>query len=596
MDTTGFSREHYYLGKLFTMPDSSGGKRAIAISASHELMVVSAFTILVGGAFMAWWIIIAVTIPMVTPKKARECETVKHVATWAITEPLQAAYIMVKICYHIFAKKFSKPKTTSTTHTGSEDSISMPATQQWSELLTAFVIMLLALAIGMGSIVSGIYLPSKLVIGHVAPVNETMVFTPHIWSPVHMPDLLRVLAVVSSKSVGRAVSSIDSSGAEMEAQLAKHVIVTQVEAEKGPDGEEGYNINYTFQVNSYDMGLQHLHGLSVSITGKCSFEYGWYEGSHLSDRDNQSDRIDVYTLFNTYSNIQVPVRGQQREPLVLFDIRNWNESFSGDPPRIPFAVLPMTQGRPSLSPSGDPWYFTGPSNASSDFISSEVRPGRPPLQCNEERAWNYRGSYLGPDIAFYVYDKRAQTITHIRKTGTHIPDIPLGIWKLLVMSPFGTVGEAFMVQRAGRLESSTRTLVDLMNGTLAFDAASASAYLDVRRMAFASYLIWRNVLRDAALHYVGVKQLNLLDEVRNDMKDQDSGNPLPGTGDFVVPSDNVSTLRLEVVAGIPSVVAFSWITVWVVTFLKRRRCTESCVSMPSTSMEAAVTVVKSQPK
>ncbi|KAF8476779.1 hypothetical protein BDZ91DRAFT_757410 [Kalaharituber pfeilii] len=596
MDTTGFSREHYYLGKCFTMPDSSGGKRAIAISASSDLMVVSAYTILVGAAFMAWWIIIAVIIPIITPKKVHESEAVKLVATWTITEPLQAAYIMAKLCCGIVAKKFSKIKTASTTRPGSEDSFKIPDTQGWSELLISFIIMLLALGIVMGGIVSGIYLPDKLIIGHVAPVNEMMVFTPPFDKVFDMElDLLRVSAVVSSKKVGRAISSIDSSGSEMEAQLAERVIVTQSGREKGPDGEEGYNISYTFQVNSYDMGLQHLHGLSFNITGKCFFQYGWYKGPHLSDRDNQSDRMDVYTIFNTYSNIQVPVRTEQIEPLIFLDFRDWNESFSGEAPKVPFAVLPRTQGRASLSTSWDPWYLTESYNDSSIF--SEIRPGRPPLQCNEERAWNYRGSYLGPDIAFIVFDNSSKKTSRIRRTGMHIPDIPPGIWTLLAMPPLGTGGAVLLLQRAGRLESSTRALVDLMDGTWAFDAASASAYLDIRRMAFASYLTWRNMLRDAALHYVGVKQLGLLDKVRNDVRYRDSGKPLPGTGDFVVSSANVSTLRLAAVTGIPAVVVFSWIVVWVVTFLKRRRRTEPWVSMTSTSVaNLEKAVVESEPK
>ncbi|KAF8476780.1 hypothetical protein BDZ91DRAFT_787375 [Kalaharituber pfeilii] len=589
MDTTGFSREHYYLGKLFTMPDSSGGKRAIAISASHELMVVSAYTILVGGAFMAWWIIIAVSIPMVTPKKVRECEVVKPVATGAITEPLRAAFIMAKICYHIVAKKFSKPKTASTTYTGSEDSISMGDRQEWSQLLIAFVIMLSALVIVIASVVSGIYLPRKLVIGHVAPVNEMMVFIPPFKGPSNVShDYLRIYAVVTSKSVGWAASSLDSSGTSMEARLAEHVDVKKIEGPRGPGGEEGYNVSYSFQVNSYDMGLQHLHDLSVNITGTCSFEYGWYEGLHVSGGHNQSDNIDMYTIFNTYTNIRVPVRVEQTEPRVFFDWSRWNKSFSGDTPKTSIAILPRTQGRPSPSSSRDPWYLTRPYP---DLTYNEIQPGRPPLQCNEERAWNYRGSYLGPDIAFYTYDPISMTSTRIRRNGTHIPHIPLGIWTLLgSIPPFGTVGTAFAMHKPGKLESNTRAMVDLVNDTWSLDAGSASAYLDIRRMAYTAYLMWRNVFRNAALQYISMKQLGL-EKVQNDVQDQGSGTLLPGTGDFVVPSDSVSTLRLEVVIGIPAVVVFSWVVVGVATFLERRRHTK-----PTSMANLEAAVVKSQPK
>ncbi|KAF8461511.1 hypothetical protein BDZ91DRAFT_829672 [Kalaharituber pfeilii] len=549
------------------MPSPSGGKNAIAIPASAELMLVSAYTILVGGAFMAWWILIAVAVRKFTPERFRDNKVIKRVAAWYSTEPFQAAYIMAKFCFTAAIRKYRKSKTRC-----SEEVLHFPDTQDWTELMIALVIMLLALATVVGGIVVGVYLPGKLVIGRVAPVNGMKVFTiPYELRFIWNSDILRVEPFVTSKIAERAFSAIDSSAAALESHLSDRVNVQQIPRGEGPAGEKDYQINYSFQVNSYDMGLQHLHGLSVTITGNCSFEYDWYTG--LKPGGDSSHDIDEYNLFGIVEpedqmKIHVPITDIPIEPFTRFDGRQF---YSDNISSLPFAILPNTQGRWSTSTSLDPWYRTDIKDLSGQGSCNYIRPGRPPLHCNERRAWNYRGSYLGPDLAIYYYNATSTTWSRRRFTGANVPDIPLGLWTLLCEIPStGNVGAFLSYQRAGLLESSQRVLARQWDKETAsdiwiVDAATSTAYRDITRMVNAAYLSWRNVLRDRVLAYVDVQQLGLEGTVPNGVRDHENRNPLPGTGDFVVPSENVRTLCLEALVAVPAVVAVSWIVVWVVT-------------------------------
>ncbi|KAF8460830.1 hypothetical protein BDZ91DRAFT_785164 [Kalaharituber pfeilii] len=575
MDTTGFAREHYHLIRPFTMPGPSGGKSAIAVPASFELMIISAYTILVGSTFMAWWIIIAVTISMVAPKNFRECRAIKLVGACSMTEPFQAASLLAGLCCSMVITRCSKRKAVRTTRPYSEDLTTLSDAQYWRELFTGFAIMLLAFGIMVGGIIGGIYLPKKLIIGQVAPVNNTMVFTaPFNYYDRESNDPFRVFVVVTTKGIGRAVSTIDSSGSKLESELEKVVHFDKKPTKEGPNGEEGYNITYSFRVHSYDMGLQHLHGLSVSITGKCYFEYGWYKQLVPGNATFRPKDVYTGTGFEDKDTIVVDVQTDKVEPLTLQYGWRGKGNYSDGVPKLPFAIVPRTQGRSSMSASRDPWYLTTTYNHTSGEYN--VLPGRPPLYCNEERAWSYRGSYLGPDLAVYRYLNISNSIRidRSKRLARNMPDIPTGIWTLLSdIYPWGIVSSMFQLHHSGKLESSWRT--NVLSDKSVIDGESSSAYSDVKRMAYAAYLKYRNVVRDAALSYVGVEQLGLSD-YPNAMRDENQ-NPFPGTGDFVVPSDNVRTLRLQVVVAIPAVAAFSWVIVAVVTFQERRRAKERLV-------------------
>ncbi|KAF8475083.1 hypothetical protein BDZ91DRAFT_290901 [Kalaharituber pfeilii] len=580
MDTTGFAREHYHLNRPFTMPSPSGGKSAIAIPASFELMIVSAYTILVGVTFTAWWITIAVTISMAAPRKFRDCRTIKLIGASSITEPFQAASRVAGFCYSMVVKRYNKRKTVRTTRPYSEDLMALSETQYWRELFTGFAIIILALGIIVGGVIGGIYLPKKLIIGQVAPVNDTMVYTtPFSYHGDNSNNPFRVFLAATIKGIGRAISKVDSSGTDLQSELEKAVFFN-TEVINGLNGEDGYKITYSFRVHSYDMGLQHLHGLSVNITGKCYFEYGWYK--ELVPGNSTHPPQDVYTGtgFGDYDTIVVDVQNDNVEPLTLQYSWRGKGNYSDGVPKLPFVIVPRTQGRRSISASRDPWYST---TCNDTLGTCNVRPGRPPLYCNEERAWDYRGSYLGPDLAVYnLKGPYSTTVERTKRRGANIPDIPIGIWTLLSdIYPWGIVSSMFQLSEGGKLES--RWCSSMVSGSYLLDARGSAAHKDIKRMVYAAYLKYRNLVRDAALVYVGVNQLGL-SGFPNGMRDENE-NPLPGTGDFVVPSDNVRTLRLQVVVAIPVVAAFSWVIVMVVTLCERRRRKDHLLSMEITDKE-----------
>jgi len=552
------------------MPVASGGIRAIAIPASYESIFISGYTQLVAGAFIACWILIAMAIYSVLPK-----DLCRHQAVILLsqdsTEPFRAAILMSKFCWHILSHKSGMRRLEAASPT------SLPT---WTELYVGVLVLLLALGTVIGSVFGGLFLPGKLVIGHVAPVNATMVYIlgDYLTSGVHISR-----PVLRSTRIARAVNKVDSSKAVLESELGDRVMVKKAPAKPGPGGEESYDIHYSFRVDGYEMGLQHMPEYSLNVTGTCSFQYDWYQqtnGTH-----------DTYALFdNTTSlNVELLPWGSARsslEAIYVDDRREWySGNYSDGVPGVPFAVVPMTQGNTILLNSRDPWYHTEnnplPPVPFLKFKLYPIKSGRPPLLCDEKHAFYLGNTYLGPDLTLYQGkvvkesdggDSYAELQVQKRST-VGFSD---GLWQLLTNN--GTTATPFE-RRSFDLRNGVSGYRQLGLGSpmaMSVDDGGGSAFADIKRLVYITYIQHRNLLQDAAMNYLTLRQLGLLDQAKNGAPRLNAildahGNPLPGVEDFVLPSAQVSTLHLGYIAAVPAGVAFLWMLVGIIVYYQYRQ-------------------------
>ncbi|KAF8461638.1 hypothetical protein BDZ91DRAFT_736733 [Kalaharituber pfeilii] len=239
-DAAGIYPSQYLLNQRFILPSSSdtGGKNAIAISRSNETAIVALYAILVTGIFMGLWVLIAMAIPQLAPRKLRAHPAIRFVAAWDMTEPFQAVLVMARFCWSIICGGLhrDRQRRTSRRHSGSaitqgmrrqhwrrlrtqsasppaighgtremdqvaektklkpyilsmsqsnDDVPSEPDQQPNAPVISSFVlglaVFLLALATTAGSIIAGIFLPQNFVISSHAPANPATVFYPRIY-------------------------------------------------------------------------------------------------------------------------------------------------------------------------------------------------------------------------------------------------------------------------------------------------------------------------------------------------------------------------------------------------------------------------------
>jgi len=620
LESAGFQREHYHLYKVFKFPTPSGGKNAIAIPKRHEITIISAYTVLVAGAFLAWWILIAMLIPFMVPKHWREHEPLRTFMASEVSEPFQTAFVMAKFCWRArvpgrFSFRSMANISNLVRREGPSALIltsranSRPAISRLPNIFIGLGILLLAIATAAGGIAGEVFLPGKLIIGNVAPVNSRMVFTPRTLTDeveIEVNSVKVGLGVIKKRGAVRALSTVDSAlfnshldnrvsvgtyNTRKENYSEPEQLIVQDEAEvtsQKPttpkqtihEYQDAYNISYQFSVEGHEMGLQHLTGLRLWVGGDCYFRFDWGSGFTMAQTGLRRGKlVDVRTIYKDE-------RPQQFSH--TWGLSESSPYFTGDTrfaanSSLRFVLFPGNQNARAIPTirnitSLDPWYTINTDKGSGGKRIDTVVPYRPALDCTEWAKWYYWDNYLGPRLA-ETNNNLYPNFTKMALPGG--PDLPEAIWKILSQHPYTAyVQTMFDAVPGGALESSTRWVQ--FNNVQYLDVDYCTAYRDIRRLARAAYVYARNTFRQAALAYVDPEwidlsgpdvtfQLNSTNQTisLNALRDQEN-NTVSGSGEFVVPSDAVTTLRLEAVVAVPSVVAFSWLVVFIAKWLQPR--------------------------
>lgn len=626
-----FTPAHYHLHTPFLMPRHGHGHlsltalRALAVPRSWETMLLSIYTMLITGGFVALWTLAAMAISYAAAaSNARVARdgTFRLACAWRVSEPFQAGVLMGKFCWvRIRAicgggrrrrlrgrrgagglgaavaagqqhnEPYSHEGLLHSSSSGGTMEESAPLQNPGKELLVGLLILLLAMGLFFGTIAAGIFLPGRIVIGNVAPVNEYKVFVPNSLTPAIVDKYQAQFSYLASKRLARAVGAVDSSAL---GKLDDRVRVNKTSPRAGPRGESSYGIEYSFAMNGVDMGLSKLAKLALQVEGECAFEYAWYNGTEVSPRDNvmydryrpwgeaDSELLRVDLNSTCGSKEMYAVHRLPRDTRVI--------PVRAAPPALDleYVLAVYAQGRGSFSPGRDPWYLTGakldaagyggepwecgaPNTAGAGVadprVLYRVQAGRPLLRCRERIFMSYGAEQPRFQLPMAALAQSTRSMRDfdewlagvrgaLAPSGGEIPDavglvlgVNLGRFSPIIFSLAAQTGSA-LGKSAGDYARS-------------FDAAEASAVQDLRALVTAAYVAARNMFRDAVLeHEDPILQGRDSSDHTNVLVDGGTGQPVAGAGDWVLPSDGVTTLRVEMVVGLPAAIGVLWLVVF----------------------------------
>ena len=426
---------------------------------------------------------------------------------------------------------------------------------------------------------------SAFTVGNIAPVNPDIVFLP-LYTDYQNVSQQRVAVDYDSIAALKAFGSVDSTEASSQ-NTGKLINLSWGPVDVIPNnltfnytGEDWYSIQYHYKVTGSDMGLQKLRDITLEVSGNCTFQDTWWFTTQRQ-KDIQDGVDTAVTVYDVYINWE-PATLKQYPDVEQLPFDYDTETATGKdsrPFRIPlyprsppaatfyapaytsllhnqetgrsyFTVYPLTGRLPTVAESTDPWYATEDlrlstfkdSNTGAKAFPYMVKNGRPPLLCQENNDWS-SGSWKGK-------------MKNLVSNGTDGPPVPLpaGIVSLVTtgLGPFPmmvTLGRALAA-------SSLRSATHLIGEEKAVDTERARARDDMERLVQASYLATRDLFRNSALAGSTLKADISSGALKNALRDLESGEPISGTGDFVITSSAIQALSLSALISVPCILAF----------------------------------------
>ncbi|KAK3947920.1 hypothetical protein QBC32DRAFT_70052 [Pseudoneurospora amorphoporcata] len=548
-------RTAYYLAQAFYMPSDKGDRWAIAFSGKSSVLVASALSVVVTLSFAALWNIICFLSLMFTGKQSRRRFT-GMIMLWNSGDALAALFRLVVYtvqCYPRAKPKWSVTTSTngtqapnteesattteSTQHPKSEGPVNITEVTQDSnqrnDFLYGLSLCLICFAVWGGSVAMSTVVSWLISIGHVAPVNPSVLFYPNVPGPVPVQQLkdfgLRAPGIL------RSLGSIEAA----KVTLRTRVIITGEDIGLTPDGTDLiHDVNYSYNLTGVQLGLRGGDGLALGVKGYCRTEYGWYrpnisthdsEAYHLWNNENQSWSIGL-------SEVAIA-----RAPTAAFQFPS--EYLVKGPPansNYSFAVIVNSARRTSVTEGSDPWYSTElrdqPASPSQFNAKFWMKRARPILSCWEQMQWSHKGAAL-------------DSIASLRdQPGRTIPDV---LVKVLEATFFGGP----MIVRLGNAsgDSALRSRTTSPNGVI--DASMSSIDSDMERLVLASYVATRNIFIDATMF--GGSDQNYPNVFRGG-----NGQAEEGSGHFVVPSPDIQTFSLTGIITLVAILIFL-ASIWV---------------------------------
>jgi len=288
---------------------------------------------------------------------------------------------------------------------------------------------------------------------------------------------------------------------------------------------DNWELEYDYEVDAEAFGLQSSRDLTQKVQGRCSLRYDWIHPSaahtyeyHLWGDPATAPVVagDRYPFVERLHLIALQQARSEEE------IANMNRSFA-------FIIGSACVGSTSIS--NDPWYETEPiSNLPDDIrrqyeqnhASYRIKPSRPALDCTQQTQ--------------YCITKGCYSLAEIQEGGI----LPMGTaailtWHFSVPKIFdlALLGGAFALQ----------SLVGA-HGGIVIDAEHSTLDQDMERLVLSAYLASKEAFRDSAL-------MQLLDSDWSNFILDDRGNVLEGGADFVLQTDRVVALQLDLLVLAP---------------------------------------------
>lgn len=518
--------QNYLLWHRFTMPTVSGTHDAVAVPAYVGDQLVSAYTFLLDHiVLLVWGIVVVIAV----------LGWVRHDGHDHPRSPLYKQIYTQRsspfVILHLAARKFLRNRSF-----------------RWF----ISIWMIIALAFLTIKYAVPIFFARYIVLGKGAPVNPSAVFVPSrnntdSFSDASNKDNLKIFDFYVPSAL-RAVGSIDSLNGT--AAISPSLSINQPET-VGVDESGGLvlRIGYRYNVTGLDFGLQDYPDLVFSVEGSCTTEYDWWAAESTDDPNLPGAYVDAYLPFNNPAYVQV-VSSYDGGPRAFFYANPPDIS----PTNSTWGAIISSVNRTSWFPSTDPWYQTIPNpfynsseNGSAPYM---VAPQRPALSCWENDVWSYRG-YTGS-----VIDLPQMPGLNLPSGLETILAASLGIPMIYFLGTYLQVSA---------LKSSVTALANIL------DASSSSIYSDLERLVFASYIATVNCVTETTLFAPA-------DGFLNDVAP--GGVLLPGTGKFVIYSNDVVALSMRSLVIIPVITVGLWLISIALFFLPITAQTLSSLRSP----------------
>ena len=493
-------RQTYQLWKRFSMPVDGDTRDAIAVPGYVANQLNSAYTILMTSMIMNLWCILFAVAFFIMLRR----ETHHHLSTsiWNKRASLSDSFF----------------------------EIVQPGTKGHWKHWWIYPVLIIIVFCWVAQNALAIIVPPYIIIGNAAPVNPDAVLALRNTDPSGKRLPNAQLAKISSLEVPAALRAAGSA-LVASANIESKVSTTFTSLGTTTNGDAVSRIDYGYTVTGADLGLQFYPDLLLVVAGACTTEYGWL----ISSDDANGYTNDTYTLFGD--------RRRGTQSLNLFDgaapVAYFFNGPPGDAPgNLTWAAYISSVDRVSYNPGTDPLYRTGktasPSIGGTGF---SVAAGRPVLSCWQTDTWRYHGL--------------SSTIVGLNSTA--LPGLELSPGMQLVLAHY--LGAPRIVDIGRQLGLSALLSSTTSIGNI-FDAEASSAFSDLRRLILAAYIATTNTLTDTTLYPDDIPGRNtrLVSLARDE-----SDNPKPGVGDFVVWSFDVTTLSVKAIIIIPVLSLISWL-------------------------------------
>ncbi|KAK5652294.1 hypothetical protein OQA88_10642 [Cercophora sp. LCS_1] len=379
-----------------------------------------------------------------------------------------------------------------------------------------FYPILLAIAIAWAAgIAAGIMVPSMLVLGNAAPVNPEDVVVPYNYPTAEQKySIPGQHFTIYDLHVMRA-SRAASSALALDSEAKRNVVFAFSNDIEPPQkaGERSQSFTYHYNFSGADLGLQHVPGLLLNVTGHCITDY-----STWSESDSSCDPTcsDIYNIKRWGRDVQseASMGSASSAPMAFFYLSE--DPVTLVPGNLTWSVMVSSVDREVFGGSNDPWYKT---NAPRKGSQPTVLPGRPTLSCWEDDEWSYGDRKGGiTELAAITNGELPPLLIEIL---THY----LGVPAILSIGPYlGT----------GNLKSASFS----NSGTTLYPALST-------------------VDKDG--------------EVFNMARSNDTNEPLISSRDFVIYTPEVVALSIPVLVIVPALAAGTWLIMIALLYLSPLR-------------------------
>ena len=497
----GTTGGNYVFLQRFSMPTKDGPEDAIAVTFETSKILLSFYTIMVGVIMLQLWYLVVLVGIGISARSQRLTRNmgVANVAIWnSQASPLSVIKAMFDYRSHI----------------------------PLYALAWAFA----ALLAWAGSFTMSLFVSPELIIGAAAPANMKSIYVPTTPNNLQSSVYLRWLSlqVPSNLRAIDVLEAVNSTTGQTTNVTSFNVIVEEPIISTNAEGNQTYQVNYSYGLDWVDFGMQHLEGLRLDVQGSCYTNYSWYNSTWQDPTTNVV--YDAYFPFGNQSNQINASLSDGKAPLVTF--------FAPEQPsgaNISFAAIISSVQRLSFTQGTDPWYLTESVTGEPHGANNIVQPGRPALECWQQDIWSRDG--------------KNASILQIDQL-----NVPTGLVDILQAA----LSLPRIIYLAQALGTSALKSAATSQGYY-FDAGASNLHDDLERLVLGAYVATKNTLSETTMfdhEYDDIPNL-ALDATAKQYKD--------GVADFVIYGSGFAALRINFLVVIPVITAVLWLAVYLLT-------------------------------